>query len=128
MPHIYIEYTDNIKEEAGIEALLEKVNQTLLNHSDIIPVGGLRTRAIELQDYLVADGTEDDAFVHVILKLAPGRTDEQKKAVCDDLFQTIKGHFVHIFEKRYIALSMELYEFQNATYKHNNIHTRYESK
>lgn len=128
MPHIYIEYTDNIKGEAGIEALLEKVNQTLLNHSDIIPVGGLRTRAIELQDYLVADGTEDDAFVHVILKLAPGRTDEQKKAVCDDLFQTIKGHFVHIFEKRYIALSMELYEFQNATYKHNNIHTRYESK
>src|SRR5699024_242971 len=127
MPHLYIEYTDNISGEADIAGLLEKVNQTLLGHSDIIPAGGLRTRAIELQDYIVADGTEDDAFVHVTLKLAPGRTDEQKKAVCDNLFQTIMGHFVHIFEKRYIALSMELYEFQNETYKHNNIHTRYDT-
>lgn len=127
MPHLFIEYTDNIKKDARIDELLYKVNRTLISHEDIIPVGGLRTRAIELENYLVADGSEDDAFVHVTLKLAPGLTDEQKKAVSDNLFQTIKGHFVHIFEKRYIALSMEVYEFQNETYKHDNIHTRYES-
>lgn len=128
MPHLYIEYTDNIKNEADIHELLEKANKTLLSHSDIIPAGGLSSRPFVLEDYLVADRTEDDAFVHVTLKMAPGRTEEQKKAVCDDLFQTIKGHFVHIFEKRYIALSMELCEFQNETYKHSNIHGKYDSE
>ncbi|WP_138417610.1 5-carboxymethyl-2-hydroxymuconate Delta-isomerase [Aquibacillus sediminis] len=125
MPHLVIEFTDNIKTESNIPELLKKVNQTLLTHQDIIPIGGLRSRAIALQDYLVADGSEDDAFVHVTLKLGKGRTEEQKKVVCEDLFAVIKDHFADLFEKRYLALSMELYEFTNPTYKQNNIHHRY---
>lgn len=125
MPHLYIEYTSNIKEEADIPGLLQRVNHTLLSHKDIIPIGGLRSRAIELTDYLVADGTADDAFVHATLKLGKGRTEEDKKAVCDDLFSTIQEHFTDLFGRRYLALSMELYEFQAPTWKQNNIHTRY---
>lgn len=125
MPHLIIEYTDNIKEEANIPLLLQEINEVLLSHSNIIPIGGLRSRAIELQDYRVADGTEDDAFVHAILKLGGGRSEADKKLICDDLFQTIKEHFADLFDKRYLALSMELYEFMAPTYKHNNIHIRY---
>lgn len=125
MPHLIIEYTANLKEETDIPALLKKVNDSLLSHSAIIPIGGLRTRAIELVDYRVADGTEDDAFVHATLKLGSGRTEEDKKMLCDDLFLTIKDHFADVYEKRYLALSLELYEFMNPTYKQNNIHTRY---
>lgn len=125
MPHLIIEYTDNLKEEANIPLLLKSVNESLLSHLSIIPIGGLRSRAVELKDYLVADGSEDDAFVHVILKLGGGRTEEDKKKVCDDLFDTIKDHFKEIYETRYFALSMELLEFTNPTYKLNNIHKRY---
>lgn len=125
MPHLIIEYTDNIKEDANIPQLLKKANDSLLQHRDIIPIGGLRSRAIELHDYCVADGTEDDAFVHAILKLGSGRSEEQIKSVCDDLFATIKAHFSDIFAKRYLALSMEVYEFTRPTYKQNNIHLRY---
>lgn len=125
MPHLIIEYTANLKEETDIPALLKKVNDSFLSHSAIIPIGGLRTRAIELVDYRVADGTEDDAFVHATLKLGSGRTEEDKKMLCDDLFLTIKDHFADVYEKRYLALSLELYEFMNPTYKQNNIHTRY---
>ncbi|GIO20427.1 5-carboxymethyl-2-hydroxymuconate isomerase [Oceanobacillus oncorhynchi subsp. incaldanensis] len=125
MPHLIIEYTTNLKKETDIPALLKKVNDSLLSHSDIIPIGGLRTRAIELVDYCVADGTEDDAFVHATLKLGSGRTEEDKKALCDDLFLTIKDHFADIYKKRYLALSLELHELTNPTYKHNNIHSRY---
>lgn len=125
MPHFYIEYTSNIKADAAIPELLQKVNRTLLSHRNIIPIGGLRSRAIELTDYLVADGTEDDAFVHATLKLGKGRSEEDKKVVCDDLFNEITEHFADLFAKRYLALSMELCEFANPTYKQNNIHTRY---
>ncbi|KKE77701.1 5-carboxymethyl-2-hydroxymuconate Delta-isomerase [Bacilli bacterium] len=125
MPHLIIEYTDNLKEEATIPVLLEKVNNALLSHSDIIPIGGLRTRAVELKDYRIADGSEDDAFVHATLKLGGGRSEEAKKMLCDDLFQAIKDHFESIYNKRYLALSLELFEFTSPTYKQNNIHTRY---
>lgn len=125
MPHVTIEYTDNIKEASNIPLLLEKVNQSLLQHRDVIPIGGLRTRAIELKDYRIADGAEDDAFVHLTLKLGSGRSDEDIKKVCDGLFHTVKEHYANLFDKRYLALSMEIYEFTRTTYKHNNIHHRY---
>ncbi|KMY55229.1 5-carboxymethyl-2-hydroxymuconate isomerase [Bacillus sp. FJAT-27231] len=126
MPHFIIEYTDNIKAEAHIPALLKKINQTLISYGDVFPIGGIRSRAIELQDYFIADGTEDDAFVHAALKIGAGRSEEVKKAVCDELFAVIKKHFADLFAKRYLALSMELIEFSEAgTYKQNNIHARY---
>ena len=125
MPHFYIEYTNNIKAEGDIPSLLKKVNHTLLSHSNIIPIGGIRSRAIELTDYLVADDAEDDAFVHAILKVGKGRSKEEKQALCDDLFAVMQEHFAALYARRYLALSMELYEFQIPTYKQNNIHTRF---
>ncbi|MGV3489310.1 MAG: 5-carboxymethyl-2-hydroxymuconate Delta-isomerase [Tuberibacillus sp.] len=125
MPHVIVEYTDNIKEEARIPELLKKVNDILISYSPVFPVGGIRSRAIELHDYCVADGTEDDAFVHAALKIGKGRSAADKKAVCDDLFEMMKAHFADLFDQRYLALSLELYEFQESTYKYNNIHHRY---
>jgi len=126
MPHFIVEYTDNIKSEADIPGLLNKVNEVLIAHSDIFPVGGIRSRAIELQHYRIADGAADDAFVHATLKIGAGRSEEEKKRACDQLFEVIKAHFADLFANRYLALSMEIYEFCEAgTYKHNNIHSRY---
>ncbi|MFJ5713236.1 5-carboxymethyl-2-hydroxymuconate Delta-isomerase [Neobacillus sp. NPDC093127] len=126
MPHILVEYTDNIKTEANIPSLLKKLNMVLVSRSDIFPTGGIRSRAYLLHDYCVADGTEDDAFVHVMLKIGAGRSSEDKKATCDVLFAVIKEHFSELYRDRYLALSMELVEFSEAgTYKFNNIHKRY---
>lgn len=125
MPHVIIEYTDNLTEKANIPALLKKVNDSLLKYPEIVPIGGLRTRAIELKDYVVADGAEDDAFVHVMLKLAPGRTEEAITLIADVLFATVEEHFQDMYEERYLALSMEVEEFSRPTYRKNNIHTRY---
>ncbi|CEH30899.1 5-carboxymethyl-2-hydroxymuconate isomerase [Aneurinibacillus migulanus] len=126
MPHFIIEYTDNIKAEADISGLLEKTNNVLISHGNIFPIGGIRSRAIEIHDYRVADGSENDAFVHATLKIGAGRSEADKKATCDELFEVIKAHFAYLFAKRYLALSMELIEFSEAgTYKHNNIHARF---
>ena len=74
MPHLIYEYTDNLAAEADIPGLLQKSNQVLISQGKVIPIGGVRSRAICLTDYCVADGTVDDAFVHAALKLGTGRT------------------------------------------------------
>ncbi|BDG45891.1 MULTISPECIES: 5-carboxymethyl-2-hydroxymuconate Delta-isomerase [Parageobacillus] len=127
MPHFILEYTDNIAKEANIHELLCKVHQVLISRSDLFPIGGIRSRAIELKEYYVADGTEDDAFVHGTLKIGAGRSEADKKAVCKEIFNVMKDHFSALCEKRYLAISLELYEFsESGTYKHNNIHRRYQ--
>ncbi|WP_075617842.1 5-carboxymethyl-2-hydroxymuconate Delta-isomerase [Paenisporosarcina indica] len=126
MPHFIVEYTDNIKNEANLDKLFEEVHQVLMSKDTIFPVGGIRSRAIELHDYRIADGAEDDAFVHAVLKIGTGRPAEIKKETCDALFEVMKEHFSDLMSNRYLALSMELIEFSEVgTHKHNNIHARF---
>lgn len=126
MPHLIYEYTDNLKAEGDIPGLLRKTNQVVLAQGGVFPTGGIRARAICLTDYCVADGSADDAFVHLTFKMGAGRTPEEKQKVGDELFSMLKDHFAELFARRGLALSMEIVEFSEAgTWKHNNIHARY---
>lgn len=126
MPHLIYEYTDNLKAEGDIPGLLRKTNQVVIAQGGVFPIGGIRARAICLTDYCVADGSADDAFVHLTFKMGAGRTAEEKQKVGDELFAMLKDHFAELFARRGLALSMEIVEFSEAgTWKHNNIHARY---
>jgi 5-carboxymethyl-2-hydroxymuconate isomerase len=126
LPHFIVEYTDNIKNEANISKLFEEIHKVLIARDPVFPIGGIRSRAIEVNHYRIADGAEDDAFVHAVLKIGAGRSEEIKKEVCDALFEVMKDHFSFLMSNRYLALSMELSEFSEAgTYKLNNIHSRF---
>lgn len=126
MPHLIYEYTDNLKAEGDIPGLLRKTNQVVLAQGGVFPIGGIRARALCLTDYCVADGSADDAFVHLTFKMGAGRTAEEKQKVGDELFAMLKEHFASLFARRGLALSMEIVEFSEAgTWKHNNIHARY---
>jgi len=129
MPHFILEYTGNIANQANIQVLLKKVNEILISKSPLFPVGGIRSRAIQLNDYFIADGKEDYSFVHATLKIGAGRSQKDKKETCDELFDMMKEHFHHIYNERYFALSLELYEFSEAgTYKLNNLHQKFKKQ
>ena len=129
MPHVTVEYTANLRPDADIAGLLAKINGVLIAQGGVFPPGGIRSRAIELVDYRIADGAHDDAFVHVTVKIGAGRDESVKKRAFDEVFAAIKAHFDPLYAKRYLALSMEIAEFSEAgTYKHNNIHRRFQKR
>ena len=125
MAHFIVEYTHNIAAEADIPGLLRKANEALIAQQ-VYPIGGIRSRAIELTDWRMADGAEDYAFVHATFKLGAGRAREIRQRTGDALFEMMKTHFAELYARRYLALSLELYEFDEAgTWKHNNVHARF---
>ncbi|MCL6467349.1 MAG: 5-carboxymethyl-2-hydroxymuconate isomerase, partial [Ralstonia sp.] len=65
MPHVIIEYTANVEADARIPELMRVLNDVLIGYADVFPIGGIRTRALRLDQYRMADGAEDDAFIHV---------------------------------------------------------------
>lgn len=122
MPHFYAECTHNIREEARLPELFAKVNQTLAE-TGVFPIGGIRSRAIWLDTWQVADGKQDYAFVHMTLKIGHGRTLEVRKQVGERLFEMIKAHFSDLMDQRYLALSFDMEEIDpNLSFKQNNIH------
>lgn len=126
MAHITVEWTKNLAERGDIPGLLSLIAAEVRNAGGVFPVGGIRVRGIRLEDYVIADGSEDDAFVHITAKIGRGRSEEFKSKFFSALFEKIKQHFATLFESRFLALSMYVEEADEAgSFKHNNIHHRF---
>lgn len=126
MAHAIVEWTANLEGDADIHGLLELIAAAMRNSGGVFPWGGIRVRGLRLDDYVIADGKADDAFVNITVKMGAGRSPEVKRAFFDDLFEQVKAHFAALYDRRYLALSLYIEEADEAnSYKHNNIHKRF---
>ena len=121
MPHFIAECTDNIREQADLPGLFGKVNAALAA-TGIFPIGGIRSRAIWLDTWQMADGQHDYAFVYDAenwRRTQPGEPPGRGRyAVHAD-----QSPFRRADESRYLALSFEIDELHpTLNYKQNNVH------
>ncbi len=83
-------------------------------------------RAYRAGEYAIADGSEDDAFVHATAKIGPGRSPEFKQRFFGEIFELIRTHFADLSARRYLALSLYVEEADEAgSFKQNNLHARF---
>jgi 5-carboxymethyl-2-hydroxymuconate isomerase len=126
MAHAVVEWTANLEGDADIRGLLELIAEAMRDSNGVFPLGGIRVRGIRLDDYVIADGNADDAFVNVTIKMGAGRSAEFKREFFTKLFEKIKAHFADLYARRYLALSLYVEEADEAgSFKHNNIHQRF---
>jgi 5-carboxymethyl-2-hydroxymuconate isomerase len=122
MPHIVVEYSANLRGRIGPEALVECVHQAALR-TGVFPTGGTRTRAAERSCYRIADGHPENAFVHVVLRIAHGRDLATRRRVGEEVFGAVCKHLEAVFERSPLGLSLEIQEIDPAvSWKKNNLH------
>ncbi|MBK8019151.1 MAG: 5-carboxymethyl-2-hydroxymuconate Delta-isomerase [Betaproteobacteria bacterium] len=130
MPHLVFEYTANLEADGRLQELVNGAAAVLVAQQEdgkpVYPIGGVRVRAIRLDTWCMADGADDYAFVHGALKVGSGRGEAVLKRTGDALFDLMKAHFAELYERRLLALSLEIGEFSEAgTWKHNNVHAKF---
>ena len=126
MPHVIIEYTANVEVDARIPELMRLLNGVLIGHADVFPTGGIRTRALRLDQYRMADGAEDDAFIHVVFRIKAGRPKAVTGPICAELFAALRAHLADVFARRNLGLTLELEEFDtHGFHVRNNVHARF---
>jgi 5-carboxymethyl-2-hydroxymuconate isomerase len=130
MPHLTLEYSANLRDGADMDALCRRLGACLCaqqaDGKAVYPTGGVRVRALAAEDYYIADGAPDAAFVHATLKIGAGRSDAVRKMTGDTLFEVMKSHFAALLEQHGLALSLEINEFsEGGSWKHNNLHARF---
>jgi len=108
MPHLILEYTANI-EPFAIQPLLARL------HDEIVATGavnlkGLKSRAIRLTDYRLADGDEAYAFVHVQMWIRHGRSPETKQEMAQRTMAVLEETFGHRRQEGYLSLSVDIQE------------------
>lgn len=105
----------------NINALLKLLHETAAG-IDALPVGGLRTRAVARQHYQIADGHPDNAFINVVLRLAPGRPFDVRKAAGEKLFQALCDYLEPTYSSSPLAISYEIQELDaDLRWKKNNL-------
>jgi len=109
MPHLTLEYTDNINFE--VQPLLARL------HSELVATGainlkGIKSRAVRHSQYRIADGDPNYAFVHVSLLIREGRPLEIQKDAAQRVMAVLKETFGYRFTDSYLSLSVDIKEMR----------------
>lgn len=122
MAHFMLEYSANLAPELDVPGLFRKLLASA-KETGVFPLGGIRFRAVRCDDYLIADGNSDNAFVHLSMKMGHGRTLEVRKHVGEKLFATLCAQLDPIFQRRPLGISFEIRELNpDLSFKKNNMH------
>jgi len=121
MPHQIIEYSENLESMMDVHALLDGMHKAAAE-TDGLPLGGLRTRVAVRNHYEIADQSPANAFVHVILKLGHGRSEEVKQGFGDRLFPILCKLLEPVAANQPLAISFEIQEIHpKLTWKQSNL-------
>jgi 5-carboxymethyl-2-hydroxymuconate isomerase len=109
MPHLTLEYTDNL--DFDVQLLLGRLLSDLVA-TGAINLKGLKSRAVRHSEYRIADGNPDYAFVHVNLLIREGRPPEVQKDLARRVMAVLKETFGHRFENGHLSLSVDIKEMR----------------
>lgn len=114
MPHIWVEYSSNLEASFDVPALLKTVQDAFIGDGTIFPFAGARTRGVPVADYLIVDGHPDNAFVHVLLRIAKGRSEADRKEAGNRTFTAVKAFLAPVSASRPLGISVQMEEADEA--------------
>ena len=107
MPHITVDYSPNMEERADIAALCDVLRVAAIE-TGILPMPGIRVRAIRATHVSIADGDPKHGYVDISLRLRAGRSGEAKRAATAYIFAAAEAFLAPAMASHSIALSFEM--------------------
>ncbi|PPC79350.1 5-carboxymethyl-2-hydroxymuconate isomerase [Pokkaliibacter plantistimulans] len=122
MPHFIIDYSANLHDRLDFQPLFKALHEYVVS-TGYFPLGGVRSRAIRCDDYRVADGREEFAYLNLSLKIGHGRDMTVKQQVAEQVFAILTDWLAPVTDQHYVAVSFELTELDPVLkFNRNNIH------
>ncbi|MEC4721782.1 5-carboxymethyl-2-hydroxymuconate isomerase [Noviherbaspirillum sp. CPCC 100848] len=121
MPHIWIEHSANLEGKLDLALLLTGVHSAAVN-TRMFAEGAIRTRLQSIDQYRIGDGHPDNAFVHVVIRIAAGRDLQTRKQIGETMFAELCRLLGRQFDNMPLGLSLEVQELDAAlNFKQNNL-------
>ncbi|MDZ3993471.1 5-carboxymethyl-2-hydroxymuconate Delta-isomerase [Pseudomonas sp. Teo4] len=89
MPHLNLEYSDNLR-ELNVDTLLLRLNHALVGSGQFADERDIKSRAQAFAHYRVGTGTGERAFAHVRLAILDGRSPEVKSQLSASLLDVLR--------------------------------------
>ena len=115
MPHLVLEYSNNIEEKESFENLFYQLHQILVTVCSAT-LESCKSRAIPCEIYYIGDGNSKNAFVHLDICLAAGRSLEVRKEVGRQMLEVLGEYFLKSLKNLNLQITVESREFRRDFY------------
>lgn len=118
MPHLTIEYSDNLP---GFDprAALTHVNQ-MLDASGLFQEIDIKSRIIACPVFQVGLADSGRGFIHARIAIMPGRTDQQKADLTQAVLHALRQQLPTLADV-HVQISVELYQLDAASYAKDSL-------
>ena len=113
MPHISLEYTENIQTIIKSD-LFDKLINIIIKAAEV-KYKHCKSRSIEIKNFYIGSRNNDEGFVHLEIKIMEGRTKKIKNQIAQKSLKTLKSYFKNT-NIHNIQYSIEIQEMKKGNY------------
>lgn len=115
MPHLFLEYTDNLRDTVEIPSLFLSIHQALVEVGDF-RMSDFKSRALLHRNFLIGDGSSDQAFVNLDIRTFPGKSDLMKRAISEAALAALATRFPKTLATCDCDISVQISELDRQSY------------
>ncbi len=115
MPHLVLEYSNNIKEKGFFKPLFSQLHQILVGVCSA-SLESCKSRAVAHENYYIGDGNSKNAFVHLEVRLADGRSLSVREETGRQMLKILSEHFSKSLKELNLQITIESKEFPRNLY------------
>ncbi len=115
MPQISLEYTGNITQDIIAQDLFAPIHKILGDVAGI-PIKNCKSRAIQLDDFFIADGEETNAFAHLEIRFIEGRSPEVKTTIGELCLEQLEAYFAESTSSLDLQITVEILDIHKPSY------------
>ena len=107
MPHIVLEYSDNLPPLPDFRALFDDIHRAL-NRIGGIKLENCKSRARAAAHCYIGDGNPDNAFIHLDIEFIAGRDTGVKQAIGRECLELLQRYYeLHLSEQLQITVRID---------------------
>ena len=107
MPHIQVDYSANLEDRLDLAGLCHSLRDAAAA-TGLLPLAGIRVRAIKADHVVIADGNPDHAYLDISVRLRGGRPDAAKAEATALIFAAAEAYCATVMATSSFMLSMEM--------------------
>lgn len=109
MPHIIVEYSQNLQQEVSASGVLAQLHRTVVD-SGLFSPDAVKARAAGFDAYVLPEGAS--SFMHITVSILAGRTLPQRAELAQSVFDTARGAIPAVDK-----LSVDIHEMDAQSYR-----------
>jgi 5-carboxymethyl-2-hydroxymuconate isomerase len=113
MPHLTLEYTADLPPDIASRELFGRLHNVLADAGGI-DIANCKSRAVGRDVFLAGDGTGDESYVHLDVRILEGRAPEAKAAMGQGVLDAVRDAYAGA--GRPVQVTVEVREMAKASY------------